>query len=234
MSEHVTAVYLNCSLKKDNADSHTQRLMDRSIKIMESEEVTVETIHVLDHSIAFGMTQDASNDKQKDDWPMIQEKIMAADILVIGSPIWLGVKSSVATLVIERLYAYSGEYNDAGQYAYYGKVGGCVITGNEDGVKSCARDILFSLQHIGYTIPPQADCGWTGEAGPGASYGDEESGTLAGYDNDFTNRTVTFMTWNLIHMAKMLKANNGIPAQGNTMDGWKKVMNATTESAEPL
>jgi multimeric flavodoxin WrbA len=68
--------------------------------------------------------------------------------------------------VIERLYACSHLLNEAGQYAYYGRVGGCLITGNEDGDKHCAMNILYSLQHLGYTIPPQADAGWIGEAGP--------------------------------------------------------------------
>ena len=101
---------------------------------------------------------------------------MAADILVLGMPIWLGEKSSVATKVIERLYGNSHLLNDAGQYAYYGRVGGCLVTGNEDGVKHCAMNTLYSLQHLGYTIPPQADSGWIGEAGPGPSYLDEGSG----------------------------------------------------------
>ena len=87
------------------------------------------------------------------------------DILVLLTPIWLGEKSSVCTQVIERLYGNSHLLNDAGQYAYYGRVGGCLITGNEDGVKHCAMNILYSLQHLGYTIPPQADAGWIGEAG---------------------------------------------------------------------
>ena len=101
---------------------------------------------------------------------------MAADILVLFTPIWLGEKSSVCTQVIERLYGNSHLLNDAGQYAYYGRVGGCLVTGNEDGIKHCAMNILYSLQHLGYTIPPQADAGWIGEAGPGPSYLDPEAG----------------------------------------------------------
>ena len=93
---------------------------------------------------------------------------MAADILVLAMPIWLGEKSSVATHVIERLYGNSHLLNDAGQYAYYGRVGGCLVTGNEDGIKHCALETLYALQHLGYTIPPQADAGWIGEAGPGS------------------------------------------------------------------
>ena len=139
---------------------------------------------------------------ERDDWPAIFEQVMAADILVLCTPIWLGEKSSVCTQVIERLYGNSHLLNDAGQYAYYGRVGGCLVTGNEDGVKHCAMNILYSLQHLGYAIPPQADAGWIGEAGPGPSYLDPGSG---GPENDFTNRNTTFMTWNLLHLARMLK-----------------------------
>jgi len=71
--------------------------------------------------------------------------------------------------VIERLYGNSHLLNERGQYAYYGRVGGCLITGNEDGAKHCSMNILYSLQHLGYVIPPQADSGWMGEAGPGPS-----------------------------------------------------------------
>ena len=142
---------------------------------------------------------------------------MAADILVIGTSIWLGEKTSVATQVIERLYATSHLLNEHGQYAYYGRVGGCLVTGNEDGAKHCAMNIIYSLQHLGYVIPPQADAAWLGEAGPGPSYLDPGSG---GPDNDFTNRNTTFMTWNLLHMARMIKDASGIPAHGNQRSAW--------------
>ena len=102
-----------------------------------------------------------------DAWPQLYPRVLAADILVIAGPIWLGDNSSVTKRVIERLYGCSHLLNEAGQYAYYSRVGGCLITGNEDGIKHCAMNILYSLQHLGYTIPPQADAGWIGEAGPG-------------------------------------------------------------------
>ena len=105
---------------------------------------------------------------------------------MLCGPIWLGDNSSVPKRVVERLYARSSLLNDAGQYAYYGRVAGCLLTGNEDGVKHCAMNILYSLQHLGYTIPPQADAGWIGEAGPGRSYLDPGSG---GPENDFTTAT---------------------------------------------
>ena len=158
---------------------------------------------------------------ETDEWPEIYRRVQAADILVICGPIWLGDNSSVTKKLIERLYACSAELNDKGQYAYYGKVGGALITGNEDGVKHCAMDILYSLQHLGCTIPPQADAGWIGEIGPGPSYGDKlEDGSIAGADNDFTNRNTTFMTWNLLHLARLLKDAGGVPAYGNQRSEW--------------
>jgi multimeric flavodoxin WrbA len=78
-------------------------------------------------------------------------------------------------------------------------------------------NVLYSLQHLGYVIPPQADAGWLGEAGPGPSYLDEGSG---GPENDFTNRNTTFMTWNLMHLARMIKDAGGIPAHGNQRAAW--------------
>ncbi|HMB39613.1 MAG TPA: flavodoxin family protein, partial [Wenzhouxiangellaceae bacterium] len=134
-----------------------------------------------------------------------------------GTPIWLGEESSICRRLIERLYAESGKLNDKNQSVYYGRTGGCIITGNEDGIKHSAMTILYALQHLGYTIPPQADAGWIGEAGPGPSYADEGSG---GPDNDFTQRNVTFMTWNLMHAARMLADAGGLPAHGNDRKGW--------------
>ncbi len=231
----LSAVFINGSLKTDVSESHTMRLLQRAAGIMTEEGVSVEMIHALDHQIGFGMVMDATeHGADRDDWPAIQDKIEAADILVLGSPIWLGAKSSVATLVIERMYAYSGETNDRGQYVYYGKTAGCVITGNEDGVKACARDILYALQHIGYVIPPAADCGWIGDIGPGPSYGDVVEGLdqPAGYDSEFTNKNTTIMAWNLMHTARLLRDAGGFPTKGNKVDDWKHVTNAADQNPE--
>lgn len=176
------------------------------------------TIRAADLDIPPGVQPDMTEHGwDSDGWPAIQKQVMAADILVIGTPIWLGDKSSICTRVIERLYGWSGKLNEKGQYAYYGRVGGCIVTGNEDGIKHCAMNILYSLQHLGYVIPPQADAGWIGEAGPGPSYGDDGK---VGLDNDFIQRNTTFMAWNLMHMARMLKDAGGIPAHGNQRTAW--------------
>ena len=215
---HLKALYVNCTLKKAPNKSHTHGLMKVSEEIMRKEGVSVEYIRLVEYNIPYGVYPDMTEHGwEKDDWPKIYDKVMNADILIIGTPIWLGEKSSVATKFIERLYGMSGMQNDKGQYIYYGKVGGCIITGNEDGVKHCAMGILYALQHLGFSVPPQADCGWIGEVGPGPSYLDKEANAK---NNDFTNRNTTFMTYNLLHLAKLLKSNNGYPAYGNSRKEW--------------
>jgi multimeric flavodoxin WrbA len=213
------ALYVNCTLKRSPETSNTQGLMDKSMAVMRAQGVEVDCIRAIDHDIAIGVWPDMTEHGwERDEWPAIYERVLAADILVLGMPIWLGEKSSVATHVIERLYGNSSLLNEQGQWAYYGRVGGCIVTGNEDGIKHCAMNVLYSLQHLGYTIPPQADAGWIGEAGPGPSYLDEGSG---GPDNDFTNRNTAFAAWNLMHLARILKDAGGIPAHGNQPKEWE-------------
>ncbi len=167
----LNALFLNCTLKKTPELSHTDGLIRISQAIMEKNGVSVEVLRPVDYDLAYGVYPDMTEHGwQKDDWPEIYNKVKPAEILVITSPIWLGEKSSICTKTIERLYSTSGDLNQQGQYAYYGGVGGCLITGNEDGAKHCSMNILYSLQHLGYVIPPQADADWLGEAGPGPSY----------------------------------------------------------------
>ena len=218
--DDLSAVFINTSLKRSSETSHTQTLMDVAIAIMEAQGVKTTTLRAADLDIPPGVQPDMTEHGwDSDGWPAVQKQVMAANILVIGTPIWLGDKSSICTRVIERLYGYSGRLNDQGQWAYYGRVGGCIVTGNEDGIKHCAMNILYSLQHLGYVIPPQADAGWIGEAGPGSSYGDDGK---VGLDNEFTQRNTTFMAWNLMHMARMLQDAGGIPAHGNQKTAWDK------------
>ena len=216
--DDLRAVFVNCTLKRSPEVSNTQGLADLSIGIMRRNGVTVDVIRAVDHDIASGVYPDMTRHGwPSDEWPALWPRVMQAHIVVLCTPIWLGEKSSVCTRVIERLYGSSSELNDAGQYAYYGRVGGCLVTGNEDGVKHCSMNVLYSLQHLGFVIPPQADAGWIGAAGPGPSYLDPGSG---GPENDFTNRNTTFMTWNLLHLARMLVDAGGIPAHGNQRSEW--------------
>ncbi len=140
------ATFLNCTLKKSPEPSHTEGLVQASADIMRKHGVVVDVIRPIDHDIATGVYPDMrEHGWESDEWPDLYPGILASDILVVAGPIWLGDNSSVTKQVIERLYALSGELNDKGQYLFYGRVAGCLITGNEDGIKHCAQNVLYSL-----------------------------------------------------------------------------------------
>jgi multimeric flavodoxin WrbA len=230
--DDLRAVFVNCTLKRSPDPSHTQGLMDRSIAIMRDQGVTVDVVRLIDHAVATGVYPDMRlHGWAEDAWPEeIWPLVLRADVLVVGGPLWLGENASVTRTFIERLYSMSGECNDSGQYVYYGKTAGTLITGNEDGVKHAAMSTLYSLQHIGFVIPPGADAGWIGEVGPGPSYLDPGSG---GPENDFTNRNTTFATWNLLHMARLLKDAGGYPAYGNQRALWDSGERFGTDRTHP-
>ncbi|MGK7377441.1 flavodoxin family protein [Planococcus sp. 1R117A] len=206
--QQLKALFLNCSLKSSNEVSNTEGLIKDVQVHYKQLGVESEIVRLADYHIAFGVQEDMGSEDQ---WPAILEKVKAADILIIGTPLWLGEKSSLATLAIERLYGSSSVTNDKGQAVFYNKVGGALVTGNEDGAKHASASLLYGLSHIGYLIPPNVDAYWVGEAGPGASY------IEAGRDNDFTKAAVERLAYNTYHLAGLLK-NNPIPAEGNTLE----------------
>ena len=218
----IRALYFNGTLTPSPGESHTALLIEASADILRKQGVEVDVVRAVDHAIAPGVQPDMTEHGASEDaWPALWQRVLRADIVVLATPIWLGDASSVTRRVVERLYSQSSELNERGQSIVYGKVAGCLVGGNEDGMKHVARELLYSLQHIGYTIPPQADAGWVGDAGPGPSYGDEqEDGSRVGFDNDFTKRNITIMTWNLLHLARMLRG--GIPAEGNDRNAWER------------
>mgnify|MGYP003476808322 FL=1 len=222
-STQLHALFINTSLKRNPKQSHTALLLGAAAQIMEKNGVSVEHVQLVAHDVAPGVYPDMTQHGwDKDEWPAIWKKVLKAEILVVGTPLWLGEESSMCRVLIERLYAMGSELNEKGQSIFYGKVGGCVVTGNEDGIKHAAMTIGYALNHLGYTTPPQADCGWIGEAGPGPSYGDTMAGGgQVGFDNDFTQRNTTIMSWNCMHLARMLKRAGGIPNQGNDRKAWK-------------
>lgn len=214
------AVIFNGTLTRSPGVSHTNGLIDACAHLMIKNGVEVEVIRTVDHQIPPGVYPDMTEHGwEVDEWPSIFERVKEAHIVILAGPIWLGDNSSQTKKIVERLYSNSAEVNEAGQYIYYGKVGGAIITGNEDGIKHCAMNLLYSLQHIGCTIAPQADAGWIGEVGPGPSYLDEGSG---GPESDFTNQNLTFMTYNLMHLARMLRDQGGIPTYGNIGEQWQQ------------
>jgi multimeric flavodoxin WrbA len=216
--DNLSALFINCTLKPSPAQSHTHGLMSVVEAIMQSAGCKTDNIRAVDHEIAPGVQPDMTEEGfQTDEWPELSKRVLAADILVIGTPIWLGEQSSICRRIIERLYALSGWRNEKGQSVYYGRAGGCIVTGNEDGVKNCAKSILYSMSHLGYMVPPQADAGWIGKVGPGPSYCDEGSG---GPTHAFTQRNATILAWNLMHTASILKGAGGLPRYGNDRDAF--------------
>jgi multimeric flavodoxin WrbA len=160
--------------------------------------VDCEVIRVVDHNVLFGVSSDEG---RGDEWPEILERIKRSDILIIGSPIWFGVRSSIAQMVLERLDGTYAEGDpETGQFPLYGKVGGVVVTGNEDGAHDVAANTLFNLSHLGCTIPPNCDCYWVGDAGPGPSY--IEAG---GDKHIYSNKTARYLAHNVVHFARLLK-----------------------------
>ncbi|MCH4825995.1 MAG: NAD(P)H-dependent oxidoreductase [Planococcus sp. (in: firmicutes)] len=202
------ALFINTSLKNSKEPSHTEEFI-KDVQVHYNQlGVESEVVRLADYAVAYGVQPDMG---EGDEWPQVFEKVMAADIVIIGTPLWLGEKSSLATQTIERLYASSSVTNDKGQSIFYNKVGGVAITGNEDGAKHAAASVLYALSHIGFVVPPNVDAYWVGEAGPGPSYMD------TGKDNEFTKKAIRRLAYNTYHFAGMLK-NNPIPSEGNTLE----------------
>lgn len=197
---NLKALVLNCTLKKSPQISNTSALIKKVIKQYKALGVDAEEIRVVDYNIPFGVS---SYEGKGDEWPKILKKIKACDILVIGSSIWFGVRSSVCQMVIERL---DGTYEEGdkktGQFPLYNKVAGVIVTGNEDGAHDVAANTLFNLTHLGCIVPPNVDTYWVGPAGPGPSYIDAN-----GDKHLYTNKTLRFLVYNTTYMAKLIKAN---------------------------
>lgn len=217
--DDLRAVIFNGTLKRSPEPSHSDGLLAIPRRIMERLGVQVDEVRTIDHTIPSGVYPDMrEHGHAVDDFPEIYERLVApADVVLLAGPIWLGDQSSMTRRIVERLYGRSGDLNDRGQWAYYGKVGAAITTGNEDGGKHVSAQLLYALQHIGLTIPPQADAYWVGEAGPGPSYLDPDGG---GERNAWTTRNAVFLTWNALHLARMLKDGGGLPAYGNDTRQW--------------
>ncbi len=195
---NLRALGLNCTLKRSSAVSNTSALLQKVLGHMSDLGCDTEEIRVVDHDVRFGVSSDEG---EGDEWPHLLARIKAADILVMAMPIWFGVRSSVAQMVIERLDATYDESDPVtGQFPLYNKVGACVVTGNEDGAHDCCANTLFNLTHLGCTIPPNVDTYWVGDAGPGPSYLDAN-----GPRHLYTNRTARYLAANAVWMAGLLR-----------------------------
>src|SRR5471030_3213478 len=165
------ALIINCTLKPSPEFSNTGALIKKAEHLLKENKINTEVIRLVDYEVKPGNESDMG---KGDEWPEILAKIKECDILIIGTPIWMGHLASTAQRVIEKLDAIFHEDGltdkTNGQYFTYNKVAGCLITGNEDGAHSCAAQVLWSMQELGFTIPPNVNAYWVGLAGAGKDY----------------------------------------------------------------
>ena len=161
------ALVLNCTLKPSPAPSNTEALARVVVAELEKGGAEVELIRLVDLNLKPGVKTDEGDG---DDWPAVHAKLMAADILVMATPTWLGQMSSVCQRALERMDALFGETDESGRPVAFGKVAGVVITGNEDGAHHIVATVCQGLIDMGFAIPGQSWTYWHLGPGPGPNY----------------------------------------------------------------
>jgi multimeric flavodoxin WrbA len=190
------ALVLNATLKRSPEPSNAAALAQVLIDVFESDGIETELVRLVDHDVHPGVTSDEGDG---DAWPEIRARIIAADILVVATPIWLGQPSSVAKRALERMDAMLSETDEDGRPIAFGKVAGIVVVGNEDGAHHVVAEVAQALIDIGFTVPGQAWTYWHRGPGPGPDYLDDD----AGHDwSDATGRTAAR---NLVSCARALE-----------------------------
>ncbi len=194
------AICLNCTLKRSPEPSSGGSLADVVMSALRDEGVEVDTIRLADHTIEPGVVSEAITDA--DEWPAIRERVVAAEILVIATPTWLGQPSSVSKRALERINAFLSEtYDDGETPLAFNRVAGVVVVGNEDGAHHCISEISGALIDIGYTIPGQAWTYWNKGPGPG----DEQ--WLTTDEREWSITTGQTAARNLLAVARALQAH---------------------------
>ena len=196
-------LFLNCTLKPSPQPSNTDVLIQKAVRLFQAEQAQCEVLRLADYDIHVGT---AADEGAGDAWPQILEKIRACQILIIGAPVWVGHLSSWGQRYIERMDSVFHDEalvdKETGQAFPYGKVGGVLVTGNEDGAHHVVEQLVWALHEQGFSIPPNANAYWVGEAGPGPSY--QEAG---GERHLYTNKTLRYVVHNCLHLARLLQAS---------------------------
>ena len=195
----VHALILNCSLKPSPQDSSTQRIATEVAAALVDRGATAEHIRVVDHDVRFGVTTDEGDG---DSWPVLRDKLVAADILVMATPIWMGQPSSVCKMVLERLDAELGETDEDGRPSMFGKVAAVAVVGNEDGAHHVTAELYQALSDVGFTIPAQAVTYWVGEAMQATDYIEKVPAP------EKTAQTTSILAANATHLASLLNRVN--------------------------
>jgi multimeric flavodoxin WrbA len=201
------AVAINCTLKRGSAASSTDLMISVLANEFAKHNVTLsETIRIANYNIVPGVSSDEG---EGDDWPDVRRRILEADILIFGTPIWLGHMSSLAQRVLERMDAFLGESDEQGRYPSFSKVAVAAIVGNEDGAHAVTAGLFQGLNDEGWTIPATAACYWVGEA--------MQSTDLKDLDKvpDKVTQTARMLASNAAHVAAFLKSQpyQGVPAE---------------------
>lgn len=190
------ALVLACTLKPSPSDSSSVLLGGQVLEALESFGVSGEVVRVADHDVRFGVSTDEGDG---DEWPALRQKMLAADILVLATPIWLGQPSAICKMVLERLDAELGETDDAGRMSTYGKVAIAAVVGNEDGAHHCTAELLQALNDTGFSIAANAATYWVGEAMQATDYQDHEK------TPEKTAGTTRTAAANAVHLARYLQ-----------------------------
>ena len=191
------ALVLNCTLKPAPTTSSTEVLAQELLDALGKHDVSGEIVRVVDRQVRFGVQIDEGDG---DGWPAIREQVLASDILVIATPIWMGQPSAVAKMVLERLDAEIAETDDEGRMLTYGKVAGVAVVGNEDGAHHVSAEVFQALNDVGFTIPPNGVTYWVGEAMQGTDYQDVDPRP------EKTAQTTATLAANAAHLARLLRA----------------------------
>ena len=194
----LTAIALNCSLKsKAGEPSSTDKMIGLVAGELAKQGVTLgETIRIADHDVKPGVTSDEG---EGDAWPELRRRILEADILIFGTPVWLGQMSSLAKRVLERMDAFLGETDEKGRMPSYGKVAVLAVVGNEDGAHGISAHVYQGLNDTGWTIPAAAVCYWVGEAMGSTDFKDLPKVP------DKVAETAAMVASNAAHLARLLK-----------------------------
>ena len=193
----LNALVLACSLKPSPAESSSELLGREVLAALAEHDVQGEVLRVVDLQVRFGVETDMGDG---DEWPQIRERMLAADILVLATPIWMGQPSSVCKMVLERLDAELSETDEEGRYLTYGKVAGVAVVGNEDGAHHVTAEVFQALDDVGFSIPPNASTYWVGEAMQGTDYKDKQPRP------ETTQGTTATLARNVAHLARLLQA----------------------------
>ncbi|OZI16090.1 NADPH-dependent oxidoreductase [Bordetella genomosp. 7] len=194
----LTAIGINCTLKKSPASSSCELLLSQVLEELRRLGVVCDLVRAVDMAIAPGVTSDEG---PGDQWPELRRRVLAADILILGTPIWLGHPSSVCQRVLERMDAFLGEMDDGNRMVTYGKVAGVAVVGNEDGAHHVSAELFQALNDVGFSLPASAVTYWVGEAMQKTDFRDLPS------TPDKTAQTTRELALNCMHLAQLLRTS---------------------------